>query len=526
MTNRKGDGQILVLFALVLILLMGISALVIDVGLKYSSERRYQAITDAASLAGAQEIQPPGRGVQPLSVMRPLWANARRVALLAVVKGLLPIGVVATCDTSADIPDCALPGGQYHVGIYAPSRICSLGGCDFNRSVEVIVREPAYQTMFARLFGQTTWALSRTSVAGLSWGRNYTIVALRPVKPKGGTTEVRNIRLDGGTQVHVIKGDVGTNSNMDYGSCASLLDLQTGYNLYYVDATPSWGCPNPPGVHSAAMIQDPQYIIPPAASDSAHVYFTLAKGEDVAGCPALATALLTNPQYAKYVPFVPLSAPGVPDATGPKRTIHCYMPGTYAPTLADGNKDLTILEPGLYYFNGGVDVQSGFIGGYDPSQPGVTLVFPRTMQFKQRSGATILNAGTKFRNPAGVEPATAPAMTNTVPSLKITVAVQSDPNCQVVLPYNTGCDDLSNDTINLAGGTALYLAGVQYAPSDNAVVTGNSSGDGYIGQVWVWTIYYKGNNTVINQEGLSPDGPGHIRIDTACSPGDLSPTCY
>jgi hypothetical protein len=50
-------------------------------------------------------------------------------------------------------------------------------------------------------------------------------------------------------------------------------------------------------------------------------------------------------------------------------------------------------------------------------------------------------------------------------------------------------------------------------------ITGNSSAAGYVGQVWSWTIYYKGNGTRINQEGSATDGPGNIRIDTACSPG-------
>ena len=71
---------------------------------------------------------------------------------------------------------------------------------------------------------------------------------------------------------------------------------------------------------------------------------------------------------SNYGPLVP---------TGGGATVNCYMPGTYNVQLADGNNDLTILELGLYYFNQGMNIQSSIIGGYDPTQPGVTVWFPR-----------------------------------------------------------------------------------------------------------------------------------------------------
>ena len=46
--KRREEGQILVMFAAVVIVLIGISALVVDIGMKYSFERRYQSIADTA----------------------------------------------------------------------------------------------------------------------------------------------------------------------------------------------------------------------------------------------------------------------------------------------------------------------------------------------------------------------------------------------------------------------------------------------------------------------------------------------
>lgn len=315
---------------------------------------------------------------------------------------------------------------------------------------------------------------------------------------------------------------------MDYASCLSLLELQTGYDMYYVDAVRGWGCPDPPGKHVGTMIPDPLYPIP-AQPTTTYATRTVGVGaaEDLAAdCQTLVNAkIITAPNYAPLVPRNP--------ATGAVLwgNVHCMNPGTYNFKLTDGNNELTILKPGLYWFNFGLDIQSSLIGGYDPTEPGVSLWFKRDQEFKQRNGALALNGGSRFSltapfTPGGVEPSTAPAMTGGNPNLKITVIVQKDPNCQVALPYNTACADLANNTINLAGGTAMYLAGVQYAPSDNSVISGNSSGVGYVGQIWAWTLYYNGNNTTLTQEGVAVDKPGIIRLDTACSPGEPQALCY
>ena len=73
-----------------------------------------------------------------------------------------------------------------------------------------------------------------------------------------------------------------------------------------------------------------------------------------------------------------------------------------------------------------------------------------------------------------------------------------------------------NDSIDLSGGSSLYLAGVQFAPSDNAELSGNTDTDGYVGQVWAWTLTYSGNSKII-QEGLQAEKPGILRLDAACT---------
>ena len=158
-----------------------------------------------------------------------------------------------------------------------------------NRAVKVTVDEPAFSTNFSRLFGQTTWDLQRTSVAGLTWGKNYTIVTLRPPQPigRGGGFDVRDIRIEGGTHVVVSHGDVGTNSNMEYGGTGSKLDPR--HELQHVllrpDQPAEWTPPSPAdpvGKKLGSMILDPGYVIPAAPLTNIGSVATDVTGESCA----------------------------------------------------------------------------------------------------------------------------------------------------------------------------------------------------------------------------------------------------
>jgi len=101
----------------------------------------------------------------------------------------------------------------------------------------------------------------------------------------------------------------------------------------------------------------------------------------------------------------------------------------------------------------------------------------------------------------------------------MTVMVPADPDCPVVYPFPASCSNAAenqNKAIDLSGGSGLYLAGVQYMPTDNVTIAGNATTGGYIGQVWAWTLVYTGGS-IINQEGSQSQGPGTIRLDAACT---------
>ena len=528
MSKDERSGQILVIFAVGLVVFLGFAALVVDIGLNYSFERRYQAVADAASLAGAQELQPATRSTPVSAAMQ---TNARTRALEAVLDEMAG-GATSTCDPTADIVDCDLPGGDYRVSILTPSPTCVT--CTPDRAVQVTVTQPNFSTTFARLLGQTEWTLSRTSVAGLSFGKSYTIVALRPPQPIGSSSgfDVRDIRIEGNTRVHVINGDVGTNANMEYGGYpGSKLILDSGYKMFYFDPYhgPQWSTPpDPPANKVGAMIADPGYVIPTSAGLPAGSVDT----NEAAGsaCLAAATSLATS---ASYSPYMPTTGPGVPDMS----RVTCMNNGLYTedpgkpPGISEFlNGDVTILYPGLYYFEDGLTAQGTMIGGYTADQPGVALVVPQTKELNVNVGgggslptAISLNAGSKLNNPAGQEANAAldvsgnPIVTNTDPPIKLTLMVTLDTRCTVSTPYPLACGDGANDAIKIAGSSTLYLAGVQYMPSDNSSIN-SSAATGYIGQIWAWTLKYSGG-VLLTQEGVVSDEAGIMRIDTACSPG-------
>jgi hypothetical protein len=159
--------------------------------------------------------------------------------------------------------------------------------------------------------------------------------------------------------------------------------------------------------------------------------------------------------------------------------------------------------------------------------------------FTGNSALTVaLNAGTKFPPGASGTAATAAhdwndALVQTsgpdspTPPLLMTVLVKHDldglgNSSACFIPTSApfvepaGCKDNRNQTINIFGNGDIALEGVQYAPTDNSTIGGNSSSHGQVGQIISWTLKYSGG-IGINQQGPSNQGPGTLRLDAACT---------
>jgi len=514
--RRSERGQVLPLFALMLVALMGITALAFDVSNAYAARRAFRTASDAAALAGALDLQVVGTR----QVGAAQYTSARGHAQQALEKQL---NSTATCTLTGNRSDCTFSGLPYVASIVTPLPSgASCVSCDPVRSVQVSVGNPSFTLTFARALGLGQFNVAVTAVAGLEFAHAYTLFALRPPSSPA-IPGVRSLAINGGTHVTVVNGDVGTNANMTYSGTNSLLILDSGFRMDYFDPfnAPLWGT-NPTPSKIVNLVPDPAYPIPSRTGAP-------ISGPDTAtNCTPIAATIYANPNYAPSVPVT--GTPAAPDMSN----ITCYKPGIYGSTLNVNNGQLAILEPGLYFFDRGLDSQGSVIGGYTPASPGVALVFPESSgtEFKNRTGGggsltqiVALNAGTRYLNAGGQEATAAldysnnPVQTNTTPARLMTVIVPPDTRCPVVFPFPASCSNAAenqNKSIDLSGGTGLYLAGVQYMPSDNVTVAGNAVTGGYIGQVWSWTLVYTGGSN-INQEGAQSQGPGTIRLDAACT---------
>jgi Flp pilus assembly protein TadG len=553
--NDHRRGQVLPLFAVLLIGLFAMAALAIDVSSAYSARQAYRTAADAASLAGAQDLQTAGsRAVSPGDRTR-----ARTDAMQSLLKAFGSTGTgTGACNPATQIDDCGLAGTPFVVDVVTPSPTCVT--CDPGHSVQVTVKNPTFQLSFARVLGIGQFNVSSTSVAGLQFGRAYAIQTLRPPKRNGATFLVNDIEIDGGSVVNVQHGDVGSNANMNYSGGGSVLNLDAGYGMYYFDplSGPGWpGAPIPPNQivqKLPTLMPDPDYVYPAmrgrlgraaCASGPADCAPTFddartASCGAVGANPACTRADLDLTSCKLEADYLKTSSYAFM-ATQPYDRIFCFNPGVYDTTnpkqLNIGTGDVGLLMPGAYYFKSGLDVSGRILGGYRPAPTnGVALMFDECLAqctFSGNNALTIaLNAGTKFPPGAGGTAAAAAIDWNAqlvltsgpsspTPALLMTLLVIKDPSCYVPTspPFQepAGCDPgTHNKTLNIAGGGSLALEGVQYAPTDNVEIAGGSSGTGQVGQIISWTLFYAGG-THINQEGPPSQGPGILRLDAACT---------
>ena len=80
------------------------------------------------------------------------------------------------------------------------------------------------------------------------------------------------------------------------------------------------------------------------------------------------------------------------------------------------------------------------------------------------------------------------------------------------------CNESNNKTLNLPGGGNLFVAGVQYAPTDNVNIKGNATTTGTLGELISWTVKF--DSSFLNLESAAVEKSGVLRLDRACSPSE------
>ncbi len=542
---RRADlGQVIVLFALFLVVLVGAAALVLDVARAYTLQRFESSVADAAALAGAQDLQIPDTRDPPGI---PEQTNARTDALRILVNelgGTAPLAdQLKTCGGGTlDFANCPISGTPYEVSVTTPYPGAQT--VEAIRAVKVVVAQPKWALTFARIppFDGTTWNVASASVAGLFPSPQYAVVTLQPPNIKNNGTDAnkcQDLVVDGNnTWLNLTTGDVGTNTSAATTN-QGLITLQSGYYIYHYDditniacglnMNPTWTVDangNPQGLPINSLIQDPGYYYAqfPTSSTTTPAPTFAHQGNGAINCTDPTVNFPTDTTTVTFL--TPVSG----------GTLTCYKPGIYSSPFTVSNKDVAYLAPGAYWFQGGVTVNSILAGGLVDSQPGVVLVFPESGSQNQflannSNSVIVLNTGSRScigdgcRATAATDFAGKVVQTDTSPAYPLTVEVLRDSNCFVGTdPSYTGCaGDLNgNKTVKLTAGQLVQIAGVLYGPSDNMQITGGSKQEGMLGQLYSWTVTYTGGSK------LTQDYPGAaanevLRLDTACSPGVACP---
>jgi len=543
-TRRASErGQILVLAALLMVLLIAVTGLAIDVSNAYMADRWQRAVADAASLAGGQDLQIPGSKALPGATQ---YQSARTHAMDILVSELRAtstpsVNAGSPCLTPAG---CALPGTPYVVSIRTnPSPSCV--DCNPFRAIQVKIRQPAFGLTFARIFGQQSWVVSTTSVAGIVQARQYGLITLRPPRPRanGSDANEMDIHVTGGSKVQVDNADIGSNSNLIIDGSGSAVLLQNPaapgpytYFMWHYDTYQAWTAP-PPGSQLTSPIEDPDYPIP-------------QRGDVPAGCPTTSTVICTytlanlsdamlggapgsaacQAEMAKVPAQYKVLGTSIKNMAPAKVT--CYKPGIYTKELKNSkNNEAVLLTPGVYFLDKGLDVSSALVGGYVGNQAGVAVILPTCPGNNcpaftgNNSQLVALNFGSAYQNASG-QRATAAAwdggfvVTGGVPSTLMSIMVEPDQGCLAppfpALEPSNSCSN-RQPQLKLPGGGSLALAGIQYAATDNTQVTGNSPQVGVLGQIISWTIVFSGSST-LSLEAVVGDTTGILRLDPACSP--------
>lgn len=538
MRRERQTGQVLVLVAGGMFGILAIAALVLDIGLVWSIQRTERAAADAAALAGAQDLQTCTDDGCTRAVSDADRTRAREHALNNLKERFSATVTSGTCDTNADIVDCRLEGTPYVVTIKTPSP--SYVNVDPDRAVQVFVDQPSVQLTIARLLGQSDWNVGITSVAGERFVPSYALLTLRPPDPAGPNDQNRDdVFVTGnGGQLIVRNGDIGTNTWAMTSS--ALITLDEGFSIWHWDPGPSqWYPPWEGCVYGGSCGAG----IPP--------------GEQISAGDGLLQMPTGYPETGPTTPTWPSSDgedgttactdeptvwPLQSGTTIDSLHVTCYRSGVYEePFNVQQSDDVAYLEPGVYVFNGGLDVNGYLFGGIGPSGSGVTIVVPNTESFDGTGASGIVlnttcsavgGGSACWAEPVnGYESPDGYPISIIVPKLDHQVVQGSAVNCfksdGVTPAENDGTPCTGTSVLKLgassgsgAGEAIIRIGGVIWAPTDKVTIGSNwTEQQSFVGRIVTWSVKYHGN-AALYEESMPGQGPGFVALDAACSGGD------
>jgi hypothetical protein len=195
MWRRRGDserGSVAITVALVMTVLLGFAALVVDVGLNWAARTSAQTAADSAALAGASRLLADGPAAALLTVEDLLTDN---LADLTLPAGWATDGVEA----NGEVVCWTLPGGPPGPGADCP---------EGSNALQVITPPIEVHYAFAPVLGKSSNSIKATAAAGAGPAapNNCVLCLLEPDAPRG-------LQVLGAGGVDVVGGGIVVNSD-------------------------------------------------------------------------------------------------------------------------------------------------------------------------------------------------------------------------------------------------------------------------------------------------------------------------
>jgi Putative Flp pilus-assembly TadE/G-like len=553
-TPGKRDGQVLALFAIFLVVLIGATAVTVDYGTWLKARRDYQNIADAAVLAGGGFLSRPVNATKRGQARHAAWDSLNAQLALglsdAVIGGADPtIFTDGGLDSSNTLAGSPVVINGYRLWVSTPpigsaSRYPGIFTGNDDRYLFAWV-EKENPSFFSHIFGIGDQTINAWATAGV-FPSQFAVITLRK-NGQSGPANATDIDLAGtNTILQVANGDVGGNWGMKLNSGSNLY-LTGDADAYLIDylscGNSCWSANQvsngPPTFTLEApqeltnLIDDPSYPLPAALSGLPATGGTSlvpkATGTDN-GPPASKIGDVTITKGTITGAGCSLTSPRI----GPGwyhdivvngcvvlDPVHNYSDPNDANN--DGDYGMTNLpatqQAGIFYITGTLNVGNNALVVGD----GVSLVLRQTSNqpgmFVSGSGAVDVNTGasdgTKDFPPNMKKAAfqTDGFYSYTFNTTTSRWEYTADNNAKtpvgvavyVVKPAQVGnlTPDANTNLVQIQAGAALSWQGVLYAPHDNITLSGQPLHDA-IGQFICWTVKLAGGTTVIQ----TYDGPG------------------
>lgn len=561
--SRGERGQVLVLFALALVVFLGAAALTIDFGTWLSARRGYQNAVDPAVLAGASFLTRPLNDTtlcgspKPICARRATWGYLNDQIGLGLFDATMDGYASANTAAAGQAVVPASGGSAFTIWVSTPPPVGSYASESTvqGRNGIMFARvDRRNEAFLARVMGFVDQNISAWATAG-TFPNRWAVITLRRGRGASeidqGPANTTDIKLAGTTsRLNVIDGDVGGNWGMkltgtsqirvwsttgddaavyltDYQSCGNScwtngqIADQFGNDLS--GTYPPSGAKKLPG-----FIADPSYAAPPASSWPTSCI--VACGTASATIPKGASTPVTGPN--SYDVDIRASDPGSVSGASCSADSPVIGPGWYDDINVAADHCLKILgnvqrtnmfdpatqtfipqlqQPGIVYVTGDMNINNNALVVAD----GVTIVMRGTAHMIPSQAVIDINRNLADASLANSKYAawTTKGVSSWVWNATLNRYVYRtgfNPNIDgvgiaiyVLKPSQYGATDANGtDVIEVAAHSGLAWSGVTYAANDNVKIAGQPSHAG-IGQLISWTFTFDGG-TVVTQ---TFDGP-------------------